>query len=110
MSERGWLLQMLLMSPEVRAMRRKETSEQRKTNLPAHAQALVDLYGIPKAVAVACTAVLTRVTVRTGQLIADKRLSPEFGERLCVAMVLNGSREIARSNGNDSIGSVSSRH
>jgi AcrR family transcriptional regulator len=97
MSERGWLLQMLLMSPDVRAMRRKEQSEQRKVTLPAHAQAFVDLYGIPHAVALASTAVLTRLTVRTGQLIADRRISPEFGERLCVAMVKNGSRDVIRS-------------
>jgi AcrR family transcriptional regulator len=99
MSERGWLLQMLLMSPEVRAMRRKEQSESRKTTLPVHTQALVDLYGISHAVALGSTAVLTRLTVRTGQLIADGKLSPEFGERLCVAMVLNGSRDIVRLNG-----------
>jgi AcrR family transcriptional regulator len=99
MGERGWLLQMLLMSPEVRAMRRKEQSESRKATLPVHTQALVDLYGISHAVALGSTAVLTRLTVRTGQLIADGKLSPEFGERLCVAMVLNGSRDIVRLNG-----------
>jgi AcrR family transcriptional regulator len=98
MSERGWLLQMLLMSPEVRAMRRKEQLEQRKLTLPAHAQALVDLYAIPKAVALCSTAVLSRLTVRTGQLIADHKVSPDFGERLCVSMVLNGSRAIVSSN------------
>ena len=99
MSERGWLLQMLLMSPDVRTMRRKELRERRKMTLPAHAQALVDLYGIPHAVALGSTAVLTRLTVRTGQLIADRKVSPEFGERLCMAMVLNGSRDIVRLNG-----------
>jgi AcrR family transcriptional regulator len=97
MNERGWLLQMLLMSPEVRAMRRKDQREQRKMTLPAHAQALVDLYGIPHAVALGSTSVLTRITVRTGQLIADRKVSAEFGERLCVSMVLNGSRDIVRS-------------
>jgi AcrR family transcriptional regulator len=99
MSERGWLLQMLLMSPDVRTMRRKELRERRKMTLPAHAQALVDLYGIPHAVALGSTAVLTRLTVRTGQLIADRKASPEFGERLCLAMVLNASRDIVRLNG-----------
>jgi AcrR family transcriptional regulator len=99
MNERGWLLQMLLMSPEVRAMRRKDQREQRKMTLPAHAQALVDLYGIPHAVALGSTSVLTRLTVRTGQLIADRKVSAEFGERLCVSMVLNGSRDVVRSHG-----------
>ena len=99
MNERGWLLQMLLMSPAVRAMRRKDQIEQRKLALPVHAQSLMDLYGISRQVAVGCTSILTRVTVRTGQLIADRKVSPEFGERLCVAMVNNGSRDVIRLNG-----------
>jgi AcrR family transcriptional regulator len=92
--QRGDLLQTLLSSPEVRAMLRDEHRQQHSNDIHAHAQGLVELYGIPRAVALGCTVVLTRLCMNAGKLIADRKISLESGERLCLSMVLNGSRNI----------------
>jgi AcrR family transcriptional regulator len=94
MSERGGLLQTLLSSPEVRALLREEHRQRQSTEVHEHAQGLVDLYGIPRAVALGCTVVLTTVSLRAGKLISDKRISLELGERLCLSMILQGSRDV----------------
>lgn len=93
-SQRGGLLQTLLSNPEVRALLRQEHRQRQSTELREHAQGLVDLYGIPLSVALGCTAVLTSVSLRTGKLISDRRISLELGERLCLAIILQGSRDV----------------
>lgn len=92
--QRGGLLQTLLSSPSVRAMLRKEHRERHSNDVRSHAQGLVELYGISRAIALACTVVLTTLCLRAGKLIADKRIPLEAGERLCLAMVLQGSRNV----------------
>lgn len=92
--QRGGLLQTLLSSPDVRSMLRNEHREQQDSALRAHAQNLVDSYGIPRSVALGCTAVLTTLCLRAGKLIADKRIPVEAGERMCIAMMVQGSRDI----------------
>jgi AcrR family transcriptional regulator len=92
--KRGGLLQTLLSSPEVRAMLRSEHRKQRTSDLHAHAEGLVAMYGISRAVALGCTVVLTRICLNAGKLIAEKKISLESAERLCLSMVLNGSRNI----------------
>jgi AcrR family transcriptional regulator len=92
--QRGGLLQTLLSSPNVRSMLRDEHREQQDSALRAHAQSLVDRYGIPRSVALGCTAVLTTLCLRAGKLIADKRIPVEAGERMCIAMMVQGSRDI----------------
>jgi AcrR family transcriptional regulator len=91
---RGALLQTLLSSPEVRVMLRAEHRERYDTGLHQHADALVSLYGGSHAVALACTVMLTNVCLRAGKLIADQKIPLESGERLCLAMVLQGSRDL----------------
>ena len=91
---RGALLQTLLSSPEVRAMLRAEHRERYDTGLHEHADALVSLYGGSRAVAFACTVMLTNVCLRTGKLIADQKIPLESGERLCLAIVLQGSQDL----------------
>ena len=92
--QRGDLLQLLLSSPEVRAMLRTEHRKQYTNDVRTHAQGLVDLYGVSMAVALGCTVVLTRLCLNAGKLIADKKISLDSGERLCLSMMLNGSRNI----------------
>jgi AcrR family transcriptional regulator len=91
---RGALLQTLLSSPEVRAMLRPEHRERYGNALHSHADALVGLYGGSQAVALACTVMLTALCLRAGRLIADQRIALDSGERLCLAMVLQGSRDL----------------
>jgi AcrR family transcriptional regulator len=96
---RGDLLQTLLSSPEVRNLLRSEHREQRENEVHSHADSLVDLYGISRSIAVGTTVVLTRLCLNAGKLIADRKVSVEAGERLCLAMVLNGSRALVSRGG-----------
>ena len=89
---RSDLLQLLMRNPQVRAGLRKENRRQGNTERNVHAQHLVELYGIPWEVAVGCTVILARLCGRAAKLIADKRLALEPAERMCLAMVLRGSR------------------
>ena len=92
--QRGRLLQTLLSSPDVRGLLRTENREKRHTQVRSHAQHLAELYGIPKAVALGTTVVLTTLCLRAGKIIADGRISEETAERLCLALVLQGSRDL----------------
>lgn len=92
--QRGGLLQMLLSSPDVRAALSAERRRQQSSGTRSHAQNLVKLFGVSPELALACTVVLTRLCLRTGKLIADKRVSMEAAERMCLSMVLRGSRTL----------------
>jgi hypothetical protein len=92
--QRGALLQTLLSSPEVRALLRSEHRQQHANDIRSHAQGLVDLYGISRALALGTTVVLTTLCLRAGKIIADKRIPLEAAERLCLSMVLQGSRDL----------------
>jgi AcrR family transcriptional regulator len=103
-ARRGGLLQVLLSNPAVRFMLREEHRKQKHSRLRAHARGLMELYGIPWPIALACTVVLTRLCLRAGHIIADRRISLEAGERLCLAMVLQGSRNIVRAHRGGAVG------
>jgi AcrR family transcriptional regulator len=92
--QRGALLQMLLSSPDVRARLEKERGPERAANAAAHANYLTDHYDVAPSVALACTIVLSRLCVRAGKLIADKKITLDAAERLCLSMVLQGSRAV----------------
>jgi AcrR family transcriptional regulator len=94
--ERGGLLLTLLSSPDVRASLRAERRQRQATQTRSHAKGLAELYGIPRDVAFGCTSVLTTMCLRAGKLIADKRISLPVAERLCLALVVQGSRDIVR--------------
>jgi AcrR family transcriptional regulator len=91
---RSDLLQMLLRNPQVRAGLRQENRKQGNTDRDVHAQHLVELYGIPWKVAVGCTVILSRLCGRAAKLISDKRIALEAAERMCLAIVLRGSRGV----------------
>jgi AcrR family transcriptional regulator len=91
---RGDLLQMLLRNPQVRAGLREENRRLGNTDRNVHAQHLVELYGIPWKVAVGCTVILSRLCGRAAKLISDKRIALEPAERMCLAIVLRGSRGV----------------
>lgn len=92
--QRGVLLQILLSSPEVRAMLRAERRERQGNDLRSHVETLLQLYGGSRTVALACTVMLTTLCLRAGKLITERKISVEAGERLCLAMVLQGSRDL----------------
>jgi AcrR family transcriptional regulator len=92
--QRGRLLQTLLSSPDVRALLRAENREKQHTEVQAHAANLVNLYGISKSFALGTTVVLTTLCLRAGKVIADGKIPEATAERLCLAMVLQGSRDL----------------
>ena len=102
--ERGGLLQMLLSSPEVRATLTKERRPQQTAGASSHAASLVKLYGVSPELALACTIVLSRLCVRAGKLIADKKIALEAAERMCLSMVLRGSRALMTTGRGQSLG------
>jgi len=94
---RGGLLQMLLRNPDVRAALRDESRKQGNTSRNVHAQHLVDLFGVKWEIAVGCTVILSRLCGRAAKLISDRKIPLEPAERLCLAMVLQGSRSVVGS-------------
>jgi AcrR family transcriptional regulator len=92
--ERGGLLYTLLSSPDVRGTLIKERRPQQVAGAHSHAAGLVKLYGVSPELALACTIVLTRLCVRAGKLIADKKIGLDAAENLCLSIVLRGSRTL----------------
>jgi AcrR family transcriptional regulator len=92
--QRGGLLQMLLVNPDVREAVRRNKEKSSRLNLDAHVAYLVELYRIPSESALGVTVVLSRLCLRAGKLLADRKISLESAERLCLSMVSEGSRAI----------------
>jgi AcrR family transcriptional regulator len=92
--QRGRLLQILLSSPDVRAVLRAENREKRNTEVQSHSRNLMDLYGISRPLALGTTVVLTTLCLRAGKVIADGKISEEAAERLCLTLMLQGSRDL----------------
>lgn len=92
--QRGSLLLTLLSNPEVRAMLRAKRRKEQHDSFHAHAQQLVALYGISKPLALGTTVVLTNLCLRAGKIVADGRIPVATAERLCLGMMLQGSRDI----------------
>lgn len=92
--QRGGLLQMLLVNPEVREAVQKNRARQGKANLDAHVHYLMDLFGLPRDTALGVTVVLSRLCLRAGKLLADKRISLASAERLCLSIVAEGSKSV----------------
>jgi AcrR family transcriptional regulator len=92
--QRGRLLQTLLSNPDVRSLLRAENRAQRSSEVRSHADNLVQLYGVSKALALGTTVVLTTLCLRAGKIIADGRIPAEVAESLCLKLVLQGSRDV----------------
>jgi AcrR family transcriptional regulator len=92
--QRGGLLQILLVNPDVREAVRKNKEQRSRLNLDAHVQSLVDLFDISRDNALGVTVVLSRLCLRAGKLLADKRISLESAERLCLSIVSEGSTAV----------------
>jgi AcrR family transcriptional regulator len=92
--QRGGLLQMLLTNPDVREAVRRNKEKRSRLDLDAHVDSLVRVYRISREVALGLTVVLSRLCIRAGKLIADRRISLESAERLCLSIVVEGSRAV----------------
>jgi AcrR family transcriptional regulator len=94
-AERGALIQVLLSSGEVREGLRAERQVVRGWDTNRVSEELTSQYGIPKELARAHTIVLTSLSLRAGRLLAAKKLSLAAAERLTIALVTAGNRELA---------------
>ncbi len=95
-AERGALIQVLTQSAEVREGLKEERRVTRRWDTRRVATDMEALYGLPPEIAFGATAILTALTRRAGRLLARGRLSLESAERLTLAMVTAGNRDLAR--------------
>lgn len=93
-AERGALIQVLLSSAEVREGLRAERQVTRRWDTNRVSEELTSRYGIPKDLARAHTIVLTSLSLRAGRLLAAKKLSLDAAERLTIALITAGNREL----------------
>lgn len=95
-AERGALIQVLTQSAEVREGLKEERRVTRRWDTRRVAADMETIYGLPPELAFGATAVLTALTRRAGRLLARGKLSLESAERLTLAMVTAGNRDLAR--------------
>lgn len=97
--ERGALIQRLLNSAEVRAALRAEREAQSGYSRRRMTERLQDRYGVEPDLARGATVVLTAVCLRAGRLLAERKIPLSMAERLSLAIVTGGNREIVRGDG-----------
>lgn len=90
--QRGPVLQALLGVPEVRVGLKQEREAQRDAVRRPVLDAIVDRYGVSRGRAVGTNGVLTAVCLRAGALLANRRTDLLTAERICLAMLVAGSR------------------
>jgi AcrR family transcriptional regulator len=93
---RGPLLQALLMMPEVRRELRAERKRAQEVTRAPILASMVTRYGISEAEARGSNAILTAICLRAGGLLSTGRISYPVAERLCLPIVLAGTRSNAR--------------
>ena len=96
---RGSVLHALLAAPEVRALLRPERRAAQRSGGQRTASGLTRRYGVEADIAYAATQALTAATRRAGHLLAMKRVSREAAERLVMAMVERGNRDLLTGGG-----------
>lgn len=92
---RGLVLQALLRVPDVREALREERAQQRDAVRAPILDTIVDRYGVSRGRAVGTNGVLTAVCLRAGALLANGRTDLLTAERMCIAMLVAGSRSNA---------------
>lgn len=95
-SERGVLIQVLLNSAEVREGLRAERQVTRRWDAKRIADEMTARYRLPDELAFAHTTVLTSLSLRAGRLLAAGKLDLEAAERLTLALLTAGNREVVR--------------
>ena len=78
----------------MRALLRSENREKRHSEVQSNTRDLMDLYGVSRSLAMGTTVVLTTLCLRAGKVIADGLIPEASAERLCLTMMLQGSRDL----------------
>lgn len=94
--QRGALIQRLLNSAEVRAGLRAEREQQSGYSRRRMTERLTEQYGVEADLARGATVVLTAVCLRAGRLLAERKIPLHMAERLSLAIVTAGNREVVR--------------
>ena len=94
--QRGALIQRLLNSAEVRAGLRAAREQQRGYSRRRMTDRLTGQYGVEADLARGATVVLTAVCLRAGRLLAERKIPLRMAERLSLAIVTAGNREIVQ--------------
>jgi AcrR family transcriptional regulator len=91
---RGTLVQTLLNSADVRERLRSEHEGRRHAARGRVAERMNQRFGVPTDRAFALTAILTSVTLRAGRLLTERKIDLETAERLTLAIVTAGNRQL----------------
>ena len=94
--QRGALIQRLLNSAEVRAGLRAAREQPRGYSRRRMTDRLTGQYGVEADLARGATVVLTAVCLRAGRLLAERKIPLRMAERLSLAIVTAGNREIVQ--------------
>ena len=97
--KRGALLQSLVSLPDVRERLRSERRSIRASTSTPTVETMMNQSGMSRPVATAANRVMTAVCLRTGRLLAEKRIGRATAERLCLPIVIaavNSNRSLAQ--------------
>jgi len=86
------LPQILMGRPNMPAVVEARRRERMRGDLYAHAQWLVDTYGMSRTVAIGGTAIISRMIARVGKVIADGKLTLAEGQQLSALAIVECSR------------------
>lgn len=92
--ERGSILHVLLSAPEVRLLLRPQRQSRRARNGGVVSTRLSDRYGVPADLAYGATQALSAASRRAGRLVATGKVSRPAAERLILAIVEQGNRDL----------------
>ena len=92
--ERGSILHVLLSAPEVRLLLRPQRQSRRARNGVVVSTRLSDRYGVPADLAYGATQALSAASRRAGRLVATGQISRPAAERLILAIVEQGNRDL----------------
>ena len=94
-NDRGALIQTLLNSPHVRAGLRSEREARATSARRDVTERINTRYGVPRGTAYGATVILTAICLRAGRLLAERKIPLEMAERLSLAIVVAGNRDVA---------------
>jgi AcrR family transcriptional regulator len=86
------LPQILMGRPTMQAVVEERRRERMRGDLHAHAQWLIDTYGMSRTVAIGGTAIISRMIARVGKMIADGKLTLAEAQALSVVATIECSR------------------
>lgn len=93
---RGALVQLLTQSPEVREALKAERQATQRADRDQVMSNITETYGLPNDVARVMTTVLTAVCLRAGRLVSGGKISLDSAERLTLAIIMTGNRDLMR--------------